>query len=401
MLRRGPTMRRDTDARAVLRRAVFDMFRVAFFLLAISFSSISAVAQTPSSVAQSEAELRARLDLRTSISLTGSQIRSAASAIARSGDVALALDRRVDPETPIELNAVDLPLEQVWHRLVEVAGLGYATYGPIVYVGPQATARDLNTLAALRRDEAERAPLALKAKLLHVQETVCDAPCDVHELWNRLTADAGLKTVNPERMPFDLWPAIRWAPLPLVDRLTLIAVQFELTFRVDATARTITLEPTPKVVTLERSYAAGPKPQETLTRFRSLAPEAVMKAVGAKISVVGKFEDHQRLVAPAGAQVAIKPGVPPKAGGQVHSLRIKDVPLRALVQVLRDKHKLKIEVDDAAIAASGLSLDGHTAVDVEKVTLEQLLEQAAAPLGLTARTIGDTVVIGVRAKAPK
>ena len=45
------------------------------------------------------------------------------------------------PDAPIELTVVDLPLEHVWHRLVEVAGLGYATYGPIVYVGPTGTAR--------------------------------------------------------------------------------------------------------------------------------------------------------------------------------------------------------------------------------------------------------------------
>lgn len=338
------------------------------------------------------------MGLLTSISLSGSQIRSAAAAIARSGDVALVLDRRVDPELPIELNAVDRPLEVVWQRLVEVAGLGYATLGPVVYVGPQSTARDLNTLAALRRDEAERAPLALKTKLMHIEATACDAPCDVRELWNRLAAEAGLTTVNAERLPFDLWPAIGWAPLPLVDRLTLTAVQFDLTFRLDPTARTITLEPLPKDVLLERSYAAGPKPQETLARFRTLVPEAAVKSAGGKISVVGKYEDHQRLTAPAAAQAAVKPIGPAAVGAQVHSLRVKDVPLKALVQVLREKHKLKIDVDEAAIAAAGLSLDGLTAVDVNKVTLEQLLEQAAAPLGLQARTVGDTVVIGVRGK---
>lgn len=377
---------------------VFASLRFVFFSLAISASSINAEAQAPPAVAQTGAELRARLELLTSISLTGSQIRSAAGAIARSGDVALVLDRRVDPELPIELNAVDRPLEVVWRRLVEVAGLGYTTVGPVVYVGPSTTARDLNTLAAVRRDEAERTPPALKTKLMHIEATQCAAPCDVRELWNRLTAEAGLTTANPERMSFDLWPAIQWAPLPLVDRLTLVAVQFDLTFHIDPTARTITLEPIPQGVTLERSYAAGPKPQETLTRFRALAPEAVVKQSGAKISVVGKYEDHQRLTAPATAQVAVKPDVAPAAGAQVHSLRVKDVPLKALVQVLREKHKLKIDVDEAAIQAAGLSLDGLTAVDVNKVSLEQLLEQAAAPLGLQARTVGDTVVIGVRGK---
>lgn len=395
------TKRRSAAESTSPRTPVGAPNRIAFFSLAISAWAIIAAAQAPSTVARTAAELRAKLELRTSISLTGSQLRSAAVAIARSGDVPLAVDRRVDPETPIELSAIDLPLEQVWRRFVDAAGLGYATFGPLVYVGPQATARDLNTLAALRRDEAERLPPPLKTKLLQAAAVSREAPCDVRELWNGLAAEAGLKTLNAERMPFDLWPKIEWAPLPLVDRLSLVAAEFELTFHIDPTARTISLEPRPDDPKLERSYAAGAKPQETLVRLRKLVPDAVVRLSGTKVTVVGKYEDHQRITAPAGSQAAARPAGAAPAGVQVHSLRIKDVPLSTLVKVLREKHKLKIEVDEGAIKAAGLNLDAPTAVDVEKATLEQLLEQAAAPLGLTARRVGETVVIGVRAKGPK
>ena len=51
---------------------------------------------------------------------------------------------------------------------------------------------------------------------------------------------------------------------------------------------------------------------------------------------------------------------------------------------------------EAAIAAAKLSLDPVTSVDVQQATLEMLLEQAAAPLGLTARRQGATVVIEPR-----
>ncbi|MCE9604967.1 MAG: hypothetical protein K8U03_08705 [Planctomycetia bacterium] len=337
-------------------------------------------------------------------SWTGSQIRSAASGLAKNAEVALCLDRRVDPESPLELSFADTSVAEIWRRIAESHELAVVSFGPVIYLGPKSTARDLKTLAALRRDDASRAAPALKAKLSESRPTTCEAPCESRALWTSLATEAGLRTTNLERMPFDVWPAVDWAPLPLVDRLTLLAVQFDLTFKLDATARTLTFEPLPSSILIERSYPAGLKPQETLARFRALAPLATVRLAGAKIAVVGKVEDHE-LVSGTGSSAvantaATSPAVP-AAAKQLFTLRVKDVPLDELIRVLQEKHKLKIRVDEAAIKAAGLTLDRRTEVDVAKATLEELLEQAAAPLGLTARRDGETVEIGVRAAAPK
>jgi hypothetical protein len=396
------------------------------FALAIFSLPILAVAQSPAPVAapaplvRSAAELQMRLQARTSVSLTGSQLRHAANELARKDDLGLAIDRRVDPETPVELAFADAPSEEVWRKLAESCNLGFATFGPMIYLGPTPAARDLNTLAALRRDDAGRASPALKAKLLQSSETSCSAPCDARALWNTLAAEAGLTTTNPERMPFDVWPEVRWGSLPLVDRVTLVAVQFGLTFKLDPSARTVTFEPLPSDVALERSYAAGAKPQETLARIAAAAPTAIVRQNGAKITVVGKFEDQERIAAVLnGAPNSVGPSsvgpngvaqtgttqpnrnAPPAAGVQVYTLRIEDKPFSEMVRVLQEKHGLKIKVHEEAIRAAGISLDQRVNFTVSKVTLLQLLEKAAAPLKLTARQVGDTVEITVPAAAAR
>ena len=386
------------------------------FALAIFSSPILAVAQSPGPLAapaplvRSAAELHARLQARTSISLTGSQLRLAANELARKDDIGLAIDRRVDPETPVELAFSDAAADDVWRKLAESCKLGYATFGPMIYLGPTSTARDLNTLAALRRDEAGSASPTLKAKLLQSSETSCSAPCDARALWNALAAEAGLTTTNPERMPFDVWPEVRWGSLPLVDRMTLVAVQFELTFKLDASARTITFEPIPANVVMQRSYAAGAKRLETVTRIGALAPTASIKSGGATIAVVAKFEDHERIAAMLnGGPSALSPNgatqpnrnVPPAAGVQVYTLRIEDKPFNEMVRVLQEKHGLKIKVHEDAIRAAGISLDRRVTFTVSKVTLQQLLETAAAQLKLTARQVGDTVEIDVQPAGAK
>src|SRR5207249_652044 len=97
---------------------------------------------------------------------------------------------------------------------------------------------------------------------------------------------------------------------------------------------------------------------------------------------------------PTSSPVAPAKGTSP--GTQVYTLRIKDVPLAKLIDVLREKHGLDIRTNDEAIRGAGLSLERLTEVNVERATLEALLEQAAAPLGLTAKRVGDTVEIGPR-----
>ncbi len=77
-------------------------------------------------------------------------------------------------------------------------------------------------------------------------------------------------------------------------------------------------------------------------------------------------------------------------------MRVKDVPLRKLIEVLQKQHGLNIQIDEAAITAAKLTLEHVTSVDVQQATLEAPLEQAAAPLGLMARRQGATVIIEPR-----
>lgn len=68
-----------------------------------------------------------------------------------------------------------------------------------------------------------------------------------------------------------------------------------------------------------------------------------------------------------------------------YTLRIKNKPFSELIKLLRDTHKLPIEVDETAIGDAGISLEKWTTVEVADATLEELLRQAGAPLGLTVR----------------
>jgi len=224
----------------------------------------------------------------------------------------------------------------------------------------------------------------------------------------RWTAEAGLRQAGAG-LPHDLWAAAQWPAMSLVDRLTLLSVEFDQTFAVDGASRTVTLMPIPATVAIERSYPAPVGAAETVRRWQSLAPQAVVRQTGDRLIVVGREEDHEAIASgrarPVAAAPAVKPGPAanpaavnpaavagkkPPPGAQVFKLRAKEVPLAKLIELLR-KQGSDVRVDEAALKKAGIDLGNLTSVDVVNATLVEVLEAAGKPLGLTARQAGGAV----------
>ncbi|MBL9091557.1 MAG: hypothetical protein JNL96_10055 [Planctomycetaceae bacterium] len=347
--------------------------------------------------ATTQQELQRRLAATTSVTWSGAPLREALTARCAAGGVGLVIDRRVDPGAPLELSAVDEPLESVLRRAASAQHCEIAVVGPVVYFGPAATARRVRTTAALRRQEAQNLPAAIGGKLLQPAALAWPELSEPREIVTASAAEAGLRLVDAERVPHDLWPAADLPALPLYERLTMILAQFDLAYRVDAAAGTMTLVPLDDRPTIERRYTVAGDPAATIARWRAAAPEATFRAAAGGVVVAARVEDHERLAVGKTAGTASGPattrpagatgGGKPPAGEKRYSLKLKNKPLGELVKLLRDGHRLPIEVDDAALKAAGISLDTLTSVEVADATLQQLLEQAAAPLGLAVQAV--------------
>ena len=73
---------------------------------------------------------------------------------------------------------------------------------------------------------------------------------------------------------------------------------------------------------------------------------------------------------------------------------MKDVPLRGnLLDTIAEKLKLRIELEEQAINAAGISLEQPVGVTVEKATLDELLRRALDGTRLSYRIDGTNVKI--------
>src|SRR5690606_38643002 len=97
-------------------------------------------------------DFRRQLDEPTGVAWTGErQLRDALDNLAEPRQVALLLDRRVDPNQPIQFRA-DASLELVLRQLAARLELGVAIFDGTVYLGPAETARELATVAAQQHE---------------------------------------------------------------------------------------------------------------------------------------------------------------------------------------------------------------------------------------------------------
>lgn len=376
--------------------AVRPVAAAATALLATSLAMVTAAADPPVEEAFVSAEMRDRLDRTLGAAWSGVSLRAAADRLAETTGAAVLLDRRLDPDQPIELNAEGKPAAEVWRALAERSGAAATWLGPVVYLGPKSTAERLRTVAELRRRDAAALRPPLRDALLARRPISWDDLAEPRALTAELLAECGLRGVNLDLMPHDLWHRAVWPELTLVDRFTLVLAQFNVTFEVDAAAGTMRFTQLPERPTIVVRRTVGPADAARLAAtWRAMVPAASIRTEGADVVVEGTVEDHQRLadLRAAAAGVA-RPAAAAKAaaGEVVFSLRVANVPLSKLIAALRAK-QVDVRADAETLAKVGLSLDRPTSVDVRNAAPVDLLEAACKPLGLTARKAGTAIEI--------
>jgi len=345
-------------------------------------------------VAATAQELQRRLAEPVDVAWSGAALREALVTRGRLSGVAVMIDRRVDPSIALELTAARQPLSFVLERVAAANDLGVSYFGPLVYLGPPAATRDLRTVAELRRLEAQSLPLDLRTALARKAPWSWSDLAESRALFAQLTGEGKLNIADTTKLPHDLWPAATLPPLSLGERLTLLTASFGLTYRIDGATRTLTVVPIEESPRIARSYTPGGDVAALAKQWKKIAPEADIRRNGAALQVTARLEDHERFRGGGGAPVGNSPTPNTAAAAeQRYTLRIKNRPFSTLVNLLRDTHKLPIDVDDAAIAAAGISLETFTSVEVKDATLEELLRQAGAPLGLDVQKAGSRLQI--------
>lgn len=341
-----------------------------------------------------------RLEQPIGLVWSGVPLRDALDRLAASQNVAIWLDRRVDPEQLISLTARDEPLGDVLARLAKEQGLGLCRFSSVIYLGPQASAARLRTLGAVRHEEARKLPSNIRRQFLRKARMRWDDLTTPRELLAELGREGEFRIENLDLVEHDLWPAFELPSLDLVDRLTLILAPFDLTFAFEDRGAAIRLAPIPERVALRRSYSAGPRAAETARQWQSEASQSRVTVERNHVVVEGPLEDHERLAAQRHptTTAAERPKPRKQESSSIDRLRIErvkfaDQPLAPIVRQLAAQLKLELRFDPDALRRSGVDVDRRISVELRNVSVDELFRAVLEPAGLKFRRDGSTIEI--------
>ncbi|MBX9789214.1 MAG: hypothetical protein K2Y37_09895 [Pirellulales bacterium] len=372
------------------------------FWLALPGNTSLAAAQRPADATRASGS-RSPWTREVTIAWAGIPLRKALDDLGRSQQVGIVLDRRIDPDRLLKLGFTGAPLGDALHAIATAADGQESELGDVGYIGPVERATQLRTLSALLHDRLAKMPPARRRAWLASAPLRWPELATPRQVLEQLATDGAIVLKGADQLPHDLWPALTTPPLPLVDRLLLVAIQFDRALEIAADGRGATLVPITQPVVLERSYPTGNDPQAQLEQWSDLVPDAELRLAGQHIVVRARLEDHERLDAAVAAarqsrSTEPRPRRSPRgrpddvlAKTRIDSFTVEGKPLDLVLETLGKRLNLTIELDRDAIEAAGINLQRLVSLKLERATVDELLAATLRSAGLVHERAGRTV----------
>jgi hypothetical protein len=297
--------------------------------------------------------LQKRLDESVDIVLSENPLRNALENLARNKKVAVLIDRRIDPGQKLEISINQTPLKDAMTSIAKKYGLDFSMIGPVAYFSPPGAAQRARALVALRQEDVRRLAPAVMKKYLQTKTMAWDDFATPRNLLEKLGVQNGFEIAGLEQIPHDLWAAADLPPLGIIERITLIAGQYDLTFAISADGNRITLLP-----------------------------------------VAEKIEHRERMATPnRPAERSTTKSVPDDISLKRFTLKVVEKPIGPLLKQLAIQLKLELKMDDQALEQAGFSLQQRVSFSVNNATVDELLRAALKQTRLKFVRRGNVVQI--------
>ena len=349
-------------------------------------------------------KFQAELDKPLSGSWTNVELRTLLNKLASKAGIAILLDRRVDPTTTIPVEIVNRSLKDGLEEMARKRGAGISIPDNVVFMGPPSAVSRLRTLIELRSAE-------LQSKTNPVPERRRNSLARRHTFsWGDLDTPAEiLKQIADhhqlpirqlDRVPHDLWAGNSLPSVTAAEALSLVLIQFDLTFAWTEGGQEIELIPIPETVVVERRpRAKGRSSTDILKSVNEQFPGLAAHLDGTEVVVRGTVEEHEAVAAFLNPSTIRKPAVPglTPLRKRLFTLTYQRAPVRAIMKEMEKTGSIFV-YDAAALSAAGIDLDQPIDLKLEKATVDEFFKALFTPLKLSFEI--DNVTVKLTPKKP-
>ena len=328
------------------------------------------------------------LDQATSGTWANVELRGLLVTLASQRRVAILLDRRIDPSIRMPLEIVNRSLRDGLKEIAVKVSAQVSVPENVVYVGPAAAVQRLRTLIELRSAElqSKSQPVSERRRTeLTKRQTVTwddlDTPDDI---LNKIAGQYRLEIRHAELVPHDLWAGNTLPSVTAAEALSLVLVQWNLTFAWIDGGQGIELVPVPeKVIVERRPRVKGRTAADLQKAVAEQFPDLEAQVDGGEFVVRGTVEEQEEVVALLNPSTR-KPATPAVAPlrQRKFTLNFKRAPVRAVMQEL-ERSKVVFVYDAAALASAGVDLDQTVDLSLDNASADEFFKKLFTPLKLS------------------
>lgn len=286
---------------------------------------------------------------------TGLPLRAAADRLAGIGGVAIVVDRRINPGTPVSLDADGEPLAAVLARVAAAAGAEAVAYAGHVRLVPLGRGAALAAAERLRADELRALAPRFRTAALASRKAQWPDGAVPREIIAAAAAEAGITLAGLDDLPHDHFPAAQLPSLPLAHRIDLLLAHFD------------------------RRVEWRPR----IARGDQAAVYPIVAIAAAAADAGGE---------PLLPRASPAPGAGQAEAATTYTLTVA-APLEELLTTLARRFALTLDLDRPALARIGVAPGEIVRLEVRDASRDQLFDAITKSRGLAWRIEGQTLFV--------
>jgi len=333
-----------------------------------------------------------------------SGLREVCGRLSKSHHVAITIDRKLDPRRPVTLPPpVAGSIIAVLNRIAVDQNAELRQMGDALLILSRNSAEKLRTLVALRTAELRTKSNSGGKSIRHSARTIqrimnrhlwqWDDLSRPRELVIKAAEKTHLKIENPEFIPHDLWYRGELPHAHLIEFLSFVLIQYDLTFSWKDKTSIMILKAPSRVVIEQTHRVAENKFREYRDKLTKQFPQSEWKQQRLRIVVTGPIELHEQLKMLLSNKSTAKTSSRVPWKKRRYTMRVVRKPLGEVLKFL-DSSGLPIQFDKQQLEASGIALDQLISFETEQADAKQLMEAMCSPIKLPFSIRDDEIRIG-------
>ena len=310
-------------------------------------------------------------------------LRDRLKAFSETQNIAIMLDRRVDPNTIVNLGIENRTVEQIFLRISAPANIGVCRIEDCYYFGPVDTTIALPIAMDTLFRQAKKVARRSKVKWT-VKRPVRTGPIVATKSLIEAVATKHGFTVNGlEELPHDLWYSVSLPPTSVLGQIQLMLAGFDKTFEIDPDGKSITIIDFPKIESARRIFPVAKRPanmKELTAQFQDLKLSYRSKTLTAS------GPPQQLALLEAALIEQVKPRTNQKENFTLNTQAERLHILKTIAQT----SKLELVLGDIPPA----ELSDRIKINVTKVTQSELIFETLKESRFTAKVVEGKLVVG-------